>query len=676
VPVPLSDQQLFSLLWRYFNPQARLGDSPHYAPPETFLPQRYILKGLHRAPASLRNRLVGSEIAHHHWDHLRIGHYFLGAVSMGSLPVGYTEVGMPTRLLGLPGMTWLLLDYQHERYGPATRALEARARRFHSAEDDTGGLTTYIDASVRAGASESEEAALHLVQTGSHPFRLGMTALFAAQTRAHLTEHLEEASAAFAQLSGITPYQEGVALLEQFGALAPFSGRVNERLHLVMEENATDFIPINGPWRGSERPVVLLGNRWNSVTALDPFDPHAANWNGIIIGGSGTGKTFLMQRIVNEVLRTGADLVIVDRGFGYAPLVQLYGGEVISFDVTGCVGLNPFDLPPGVTEPDDDKTNFLLALIRAMIPGNAADTSLEDAILMAAIAQTYARHRTEYTVNGVVDVAVTGATLSDLVRVLVTLEEIGDRPVRELERDIARQLALKLTRWTGDTPFGRLLDRTTTIPAEAPIMYYETSRLERYPELQNVATLIISEEVWRRVKRQPSRRKLVVLDEFSALLDIPQAADFIVELYRRFRRYNAAVYAVTQTLKDFTAPQATGILQNTTFHYLFPLPGEDALIQELLNLPDEAIAEFQRLVTSERYREVLVWLRRDGRLEGDVLRISPRPLEYWAFSTHGDDVALREDTTSQLDGQLLAAIQMLAARHPYGVRSIDVRRDP
>ena len=379
---PLFDQGLFELLWRYFNPGARTGAIPQYHTPELYLPHRYIKAGTHRAPPTLRSRLVGSDHAHHHWNHLRLAHTYAGAVTMGSLPRGETHVGMAGRLLGLSGLYWLLIDYQHEPQGRTTRALESKARRFQSAEGDTGGFTDHVDASVRAGAEETDDAVMEVTRTGSHLFQIGMTALLCTRDRETLRHNLETAVSAFAQLSGVTPYQEGVALLEQFYALAPFSGRTNERMHLCLEENAADFVPLNGPWRGSARPSTLFLNRWNSLTALDPFDPKAANWNGIVVGGSGSGKTFFTQLLLNDLIAQDCDVMIVDRGHGYTPLTQLYGGAVIPFDAAGTVSLNPFDLPDAQTTPDDTKKGFLLALLRAMVPSEAKhDAATEDAIL-------------------------------------------------------------------------------------------------------------------------------------------------------------------------------------------------------------------------------------------------------------------------------------------------------
>ena len=665
-PAPLFDQGLFELLWRYFNPGARLSQVPVYFPAHLHFPRSIVAEDPRRAPPTLATRLGGCEPGRY-WDHLKLGRVLASAVSLGTLPSGHTQVGMASRLLNLPAPYWLIVDYRHEPQGLATRALEARARRFRAAETDSGSVSDYVDAGVRAGASETGEAALHIARTGSHLFQLGVSVLLCHQDKEALRRSVEAASGALAQLPGVTPVEETAGLFEQFLALAPFSGRLNERMHLVLEENAADFVPLSGPWPGSTRPVTLLRNRFGGLTSLDPFDERAPNYNGIVIGGSGSGKTFFMQTLIAELLKQECEVMIVDRGFGYEPLVRLFGGALIPFDTSGQVSINPFDLPAGAQGPSDDKKAFLLALAKVMAPGaGGANEAAENAIVMAAITQTYARAQTDRTVKGKRERRMSTVTLSDLVKVLVTLEEVGERPASTSEKELARNLALRLQQWTGDTPLGRLVDRGTTVETGAPLTYFETSGLGTHQELQSVATLLIADTIWTRVKEDPKFPKLIVFDEFWSLLKVPAAASFVVELYRRFRRYHAGVYAVTQSLKDLDQPAAQGILQNTSFHFLFPVPGEEKLIAELLNLGDNAVAQLNGLAANERYRELLAWIRHEGHLEGDVLRVAPRALEYWAFTSHPLDAAERDEMVRRHGGKLTKALLALAERRGEG----------
>jgi conjugal transfer ATP-binding protein TraC len=667
---PLMTQGAFETMYRWYNPDARFGEFPQYEPPQMHLPKEVIKEMPHLAPPTLRSQLLGSDLIRR-WNHLRISDYYMQMLTMGSLPVGYTYAGLINHLLSMPRLYWLVIDFAHEPYGRVVRSLMSQARRLYSATTMRGGITDYSDPTVRRGFYEVDEALSEATMSGSHVFRVGVSMLLLDKSLENVKDGMQQAINKLAHLPGARSVVESAGLMTQFLALAPFGGGMNERNFLTFEENAADFFPLDTPWAGSNKPISLMWNRWDSVTALDPFDQRSTNWNSIVIGSSGTGKTFLVQSILGELLRGDVDVMIVDRGYGYRHLVELYGGQIIPIEPSNDISINPFDLPEGDVTPDEEKRAFLLALLRGMIPSEGgAVAATENAILNHAITQTYERFTSERrNEKGEIERYFMGAQLSDLAKVLVTMEEIGDRPGTAYEKNIAHTLSLRLQNWTGDTPFGRFIDRPTSIHSDAKVVYYETTGLERYPELRAVGTLLISDLIWKRVKQDPSRRKIVVLDEAWAILKMSEAANFMVELFRRFRRYNAAAYAVTQSLQDFTAPEAKGILQNTTYHYLLRLPGEDHLVQELLQMTDRGMEIFRSLTgKSGSFSEVLTWIRREDRLEGDVMIVRPTPFEYWAYSTNAYDIAMRDKTLKEFDGDLLSTLQHLAATYPQGVR--------
>lgn len=508
------------------------------------------------------------------------------------------------------------------------------------------------------GLRETEGVIEHMTATGDHVFRAGVGLVLVGRTPAQLEGLKEAVVSAFSHFPGSLPVTGAYQNFFQYFALLPYSGRANEFAFKMLESNAADLLPPVAPWRGSENPVLLFRNRWGSLTALDPFDPRSTNWNGLVVGGSGSGKTFFVQTLLAALLRQEADALIVDRGYGYAPLVEALGGAVIPVEPGG-VSINPFDLPEGELGPDDEKKAFLMAVLRSMIPGgqDAVAESVENALLTAAIEQTYARGRTERKVEGKVRQHFAGCRLSDLVRTLVTVEEIGDRPASAGEREIARSLAIRLQSWTGETPLGQFVDRPTTVNPEAGVVYYETGGLDRYADLRGVGILLIADLIWRRAKRDPGRRKIAVFDEAWAMLKIGQAGEFMVELYRRARRYNTAVLAVSQSLQDFA--EVRGILQNTGSFFLGRLPGEDQAVAQALDLPESALEAFRSLSGRKgKYAEFMAWIRREDRMEGDVIRVEASPEEYWLFTTNPLEIERRDQAVRE-HGSLLNAIGAL-----------------
>ena len=623
----MESKDLFELMWRYMNPDLKLASAPRYEEQQLHLERLFIEKHPHLAPNTLRSQLCESEVLRQS-NQLKLGNTYVAIVSAANLPTSEVSLGEIGHLLNFPRSFFLVLDFVHEPLAATIRKLETQERKLRAAVTSSDS-EHYTGPSVGVGARENREALEYQASQNAHLVNVGISMVLLEQDPASLRDSVTKARQAFSKLSGMRSVHEGKGLWTQFKQLAPFSGGSNERLKMTFDTTAMCFFPYDVPWTGSERPTLLLQNRYDSLTAIDPFDPANANWNAIVVGGSGSGKTFFTQTLLAELLREDADVMIVDRGYGYASLVELYGGTTIPIE-PGSVSINPFQLAEGQDQPDEQKKAFLLAVLRAMLPTEkfTAQEALENALLTEALEKVYLHPKPR---------------LSDFVAKLSTMTEVSDTPMGSEELALAKNLAIRLKTWCGDTPFGQLIDRETNIDVEAPIVYFESSGLDKYPALQGVAMLLMTDLIWRRVERDKKRKKIVVFDEAWAMLRIPEAAQFVVELYRRFRRYNAAVYSVTQSLEDFKSEQAKGILQNTTYHYLLRLPGEDDSIQEILGLTPAAMSSFKDLTSVKgKYNEALAWIRREDSVVGGIIKVEPTPFEYWAFTTDANDMARRE----------------------------------
>ncbi|HEX2864280.1 MAG TPA: ATP-binding protein [Deinococcales bacterium] len=666
VTVP-GHQELFELTWRALNPTS--GQPPQCRPLREAPPEWLVRRHPDHARATLRAQLTGTDLLRL-WRELVLGDAWVGLVSLPNLPVGETRAGMLHDLTNALTCRYrLTLDLVHKAQGPAHRALMAQARRLYAASGE-GAFSDYSDPEVRTGAGQLDAALENRAVSGAHVYDLGLSLQVIAPDREALRRGLEQAGAALAHWPGVSPVVESAGLYQQFLKTLPLNGGTNERLSLAFEENAVDLMPHQQPNRGASRPVTLAWTRFDTPHAIDPFDPRHPNFNGLIVGASGSGKTFLAQTLLADLIASGARATVVDRGRAYETLTRALGGDTLAIEPGGELALNPFDLEPGQTGPDDAKKALLLAVVRAMLGPSAADAGLEAAILTAAIHQAYARSSVETRApDGTLKREPGETRLSTLTRVLVQLEQVGERPASDAEKTLARTLALKLQPWTGDTPYGRVLDRPTSLPeGRGPLTYFDTSALETFPELRDVSVLLIADRVWRQARANPLERKVVLFDEAWSLLKIPSSAAFITELYRRLRKDNAGVYAVTQSLADFTGEAARGLLQNTTLHYLLPLPGERQLVSELLGLSQAGLEAFDSLAgRGGRHAEALAWTREDAGPSGEVIVVRPTPLAYWTFTSRAAEAFERRAAIQARDGNVGAALEDLVARDPRGL---------
>jgi len=663
---PMEDQELFAAIYRYFNPALALAEVPRYQ--RTW--QRYPREAIRRIPSlrppTLRAQIARSEVDNSYRDVLYVGGMWAGVLSLYTVPdETYAEMGDVLAQAG-GSRFYLVMDFLHEPFELAIRALKARARRYYSASQSG----TYVDPNVRVGQVETEGAITHVSQTGDHIFQVGVSLVLLERDRDALEGRVSQAVSALSRVPG-NPFRVlRNGLLTPWLALAPFSGGVAEEKVYLLETNAAHFFPTTGAWTGSPRPVALFRNRQGSLVYVDPFDKRMRNYNGIVVGGSGSGKTFSVQYILSELLRDEkVSVVILDRGRNYQALVEAFGGAMVDIRPGAGTSINPFDLEEGEVEPTPEKKGDLLKLLRAMVPPGDDPTqeAVENAILEAAIDQTYKRATTvDLGEDGAEEKRYLGARLSDLVKTLLTLDEIGGRGVSPSEKEVARGLALRLQSWTGDSPMGGFVDRPTSVPVStARVVCYELEGLDAYEGLDVVGTVLMADLIWKRAKegkkRGEERNLLVVLDEAWKVFKNPYAASLVEELYRRFRHLGGGIWSITQSLQDFTGESAGRILQNTTWVFLFRVQGEEEHVRRVFGLPDRAMAVWNSLGgVKGLYGEVMVWTVRDDRKEGDVLQLWPTPYDYWLFTSTQEEAARRKAAVEKHRGDVLRAVVELA----------------
>ena len=69
------------------------------------------------------------------------------------------------------------------------------------------------------------------------------------------------------------------------------------------------------------------------------------NGNSFILGVSGGGKSFAAKgEIINQVLSSDADIIIIDPEREYSQLVNAVGGEVINISATSDNHINAMDM--------------------------------------------------------------------------------------------------------------------------------------------------------------------------------------------------------------------------------------------------------------------------------------------------------------------------------------------
>lgn len=110
------------------------------------------------------------------------------------------------------------------------------------------------------------------------------------------------------------------------------------------------------------------------------------NRNKFVLGPSGSGKSFLMNNMIEQYLSTNYDVVIVDTGDSYSGLCAYKGGRYIQYTEDKPITMNPFIMAK--EEFNIEKIEFLSNLIFLIWQGadstmSATQKSILDNVLMS-----------------------------------------------------------------------------------------------------------------------------------------------------------------------------------------------------------------------------------------------------------------------------------------------------
>lgn len=330
----------------------------------------------------------------------------------------------------------------------------------------------------------------------------------------------------------------------------------------------------------SNRGILYGINRHNnSLVLFDRFS--LPNYNSVIFGTAGGGKSYLMKLEILRSLMWDTDVIVIDPEREYEYLAQAVGGSYINISLTSKNHINPFDLPtPREDESPADvlRSNIvnLIGLFRILLGGLTPE---EDAILDQAISETYAARDiiTEADFSKIVP-----PTLSDLELVLASTAG-------------GEALAMRLKKYTTGTWAG-FLNQPTNIEMNNRLVVFSVRDME--DELLPVGIFLVLRYIWNTVRSQLKKRLLMV-DEAWWLMKNDDGASFLFGIAKRSRKYYLGLTTVTQDVGDFiNSPYGKPIITNSSMQILLKQsPVTIDAVMQTFNLTEE---EKFLLLESER----------------------------------------------------------------------------
>jgi len=373
-----------------------------------------------------------------------------------------------------------------------------------------------------------------------------------------------------------------------FGSL-PFGTNKTFTKRPLTTESLGIFMPFNEISRFDKGGYYYGVNAVNkTIIAYNRIGPDKQNYNGLILGAPGSGKSFSAKReIVNTVLNTNAQVYVVDPDGEYTELAREFGGSVIKIAPGNGVYLNPMDLDIDTTFDSDGnpislKSDFIGGLLETMLGHNAQLTPVQKSIVDRCIIQIYADY---LQALDALPPGPDGKKKTIDRSICPTLQNLFNMLLEQSQPE-AHNLAIVMERYT--TGSFDTFAHHTNVDVNARFIVYDIKDIGT--NLRDLALKICLNDIWTRMvaNRTKGLWTWAYVDEFHLLLSSPSSAEFLKSIWKRARKFWGVPTGITQNVEDLLlSPAARAIINTTSFVMMLNQSAIDrANLAELLNLSD------------------------------------------------------------------------------------------
>ena len=469
---------------------------------------------------------------------------------------------------------------------------------------------------------------------------------------------------------------------QAFRSNMPYCDNKMSKSHTFDRRAMSTVFPFFTSEVGHENGIPLGFNKQTGLPILyDNFSPKLTNYNMVIFGKSGAGKSVTIKTITaRSAVLSGIESLALDAEGEYSVVAEALGGVNVTLSPNSKTVINVLDIEPenvkdeitgkertvlSVENKVEDVTNGLLTMARGSTRSQEVN-ELTKQIISEAVAEEYAALGITNNIEslyqrdengGPVDITQNylGRTKKDMPtigswykRICRKAEENENPDYRfhysylvKVMKQYVREYQGQMAYFDGQSTF-ELLDGV-------PFINIDISQLEeRFA--RPLAQQIMLSWVWEKYVKKNSEdkakaaKKRVLVDEAWMLLPYPEAVDFLNTMARRARKRNVSLAVISQKFQDFYEKQEVQAVLTSSETKLF-LAQDKSEIQYLKEVFKLSEGEAGFLITCNRGEGLL-------KVGGDsaILAIQPTKKEFEFVETNLSKQAALEKARREAQG--------------------------
>lgn len=345
--------------------------------------------------------------------------------------------------------------------------------------------------------------------------------------------------------------------------------------------NKNTFIDKQGYYLGiNEKGGIVIFNLWKK-------DSDRTNSNMVIVGSSGSGKSVAVKHIAyNEI--PNSKILIIDPENEYSYLCRNLGGKIINCNGGEKGGiLNPLQIRIDREENTNSLAlhfQFLRTFFSILYPSLQ---DMEFSTLELLLEELYKK----FNITKNTDISKLKNT--DFPKLEDLYSFIEEKNKQSSNETFERILSLIRPICVGQS--ADIWNGYTNINIDTDMTVFNTSSMHKFQEQYKRAQYYnIMSYCWDFLSRDVNERTILIADECHMLIDpnIPQTLEYLKNISKRARKYNASIIVITQSIEDFLNEKirlyGQSLFTNSTYKLFFKLDGQDLKdVQETFKLTDK-----------------------------------------------------------------------------------------
>lgn len=390
------------------------------------------------------------------------------------------------------------------------------------------------------------------------------------------------------------------------------------------------------------------------------------NYNVFLLGPSGSGKSFFMNKYLRSCYVAGQHCFLIDVGDSYRGLCHIIkeesggkDGTYYTFEKGKPLSFNPFRNVKRFSQADSEAMNFLFTLMVTLWKNGKVEIS--------SSAEKYVRESISAFLrqwNQVFDPVFNDyfEFVRDVFGDLLKAEDAGK------EYFDLKDYLISLEQFFKGGPYDYLLNSSESVNIlEDRFVVFEIDHIKGDPVIYPITTLVIMDAFMEKMTSNSDFKVMCIEEAWKAIMGT-QMATYMLELWKTARKHRTAAMVVTQELKDITSSPIIkdSIVENSGVKILLDQTKylnrfEELAAQLSLSEDDKGmVLSLNRLkIPGASGREVFFNL---GNKKSFVMRLEVSPEERIAFSSAKKDKERLAKAVEKSGGSYIKAIKKLVRK--------------